>query len=105
MGQRGGLSELFCTPRRSHRCDGGDNAPVLDESHLVNARAKTANPCPNCGKPRVEQFRPFCSRRCADIDLHRWLGGAYAIPATEQDDDEPDEAGPDNADPGEQRSR
>jgi uncharacterized protein len=67
----------------------------------LNARPKTANPCPICGKPRVEQFRPFCSRRCADIDLHRWLGGAYAIPATEQDDDEPDEAGPDNADPGE----
>jgi endogenous inhibitor of DNA gyrase (YacG/DUF329 family) len=101
MGQRGGLSGLFCTPRRSHRCDGGDGAPVPDESHLLNARAKTANPCPICGKPRVEQFRPFCSRRCADIDLHRWLGGAYTIPATEQDDDEPDEAGPDNADPGE----
>ena len=47
---------------------------------------KTAKPCPICGKPRVEKFRPFCSRRCADIDLHRWLGGAYAVPAQEQDD-------------------
>jgi endogenous inhibitor of DNA gyrase (YacG/DUF329 family) len=44
--------------------------------------------CPICGKRRVEQFRPFCSRRCADIDLHRWLGGSYGIPAAEQDDSE-----------------
>jgi endogenous inhibitor of DNA gyrase (YacG/DUF329 family) len=71
----------------------------------LNGRAKTAKPCPICGKPRVEQFRPFCSRRCADIDLHRWLGGAYAIPAVEQDDDEADEAGPDDVDPGDQRSQ
>jgi endogenous inhibitor of DNA gyrase (YacG/DUF329 family) len=44
--------------------------------------------CPICGKPLVEQFRPFCSRRCADVDLHRWLGGSYGIPAAEQDDSE-----------------
>ena len=31
--------------------------------------------------------RPFCSKRCADIDLHRWLGGNYAIPAVEPPDD------------------
>ncbi|HET6378263.1 MAG TPA: DNA gyrase inhibitor YacG [Methylocella sp.] len=40
-----------------------------------------ARPCPVCGKPAVFAFRPFCSKRCADIDLHRWLGGVYAIPA------------------------
>jgi endogenous inhibitor of DNA gyrase (YacG/DUF329 family) len=51
----------------------------------MTASAKT---CPICGKPLVEQFRPFCSRRCADIDLHRWLGGSYGIPAAEQDDSE-----------------
>ena len=55
--------------------------------------AKTAR-CPICGKLRVEGFRPFCSRRCADIDLHRWLGGAYSIPAEEEDDVEPDEQAP-----------
>jgi endogenous inhibitor of DNA gyrase (YacG/DUF329 family) len=42
--------------------------------------------CPVCGKPQVERFRPFCSRRCADVDLHRWLSGAYALPAHEDDD-------------------
>ena len=36
--------------------------------------------CPICGKPRSEQFRPFCSKHCADIDLGRWLGGRYAVP-------------------------
>jgi uncharacterized protein len=39
--------------------------------------------CVICGKPQIERFAPFCSRRCADIDLHRWLSGTYAIPVTE----------------------
>jgi len=42
--------------------------------------------CPICGKAAVQLFRPFCSRRCADVDLNRWLSGVYAIPAVEQDD-------------------
>jgi endogenous inhibitor of DNA gyrase (YacG/DUF329 family) len=36
--------------------------------------------CPICGKAAGEDFRPFCSRRCADVDLGRWLKGGYAIP-------------------------
>jgi len=50
-------------------------------------RSDPPNPCVVCGKPRVEAFRPFCSRRCADVDLHRWLSGAYALPALEDDSD------------------
>ncbi|MCI0465982.1 MAG: DNA gyrase inhibitor YacG [Beijerinckiaceae bacterium] len=46
-------------------------------------------PCSICGKPAAHAFRPFCSKRCADIDLHRWLGGIYAVPAA----DEPDPGG------------
>ena len=42
--------------------------------------------CPICGKPAVEKYRPFCSKRCADVDLNRWLTGSYVIPAR---DDEP----------------
>ena len=42
--------------------------------------------CPICGKPAVDQFKPFCSKRCADVDLNRWLTGNYVIPAM---DDEP----------------
>jgi endogenous inhibitor of DNA gyrase (YacG/DUF329 family) len=41
-------------------------------------------PCPICSKPEAQQFRPFCSRRCADVDLSRWLKGNYAIPADEK---------------------
>ena len=45
--------------------------------------------CPQCGKDRVEKYRPFCSKRCADIDLHKWFSGTYAVAAVE--DDEPEE--------------
>ncbi|MGL5114985.1 MAG: DNA gyrase inhibitor YacG [Beijerinckiaceae bacterium] len=54
----------------------------------VEAAQPTGKPCGTCGKPSVERFRPFCSARCADVDLHRWLAGNYAIPAAKQDDDE-----------------
>jgi len=36
--------------------------------------------CPVCDKPAAADFQPFCSRRCADIDLGRWLKGSYVIP-------------------------
>ena len=56
-------------------------------------RASGARPCPICGKPAVEASKPFCSERCRDVDLNRWLSGSYAIPAresdTEDDADEP----------------
>ena len=41
--------------------------------------------CPECAKPTVETYRPFCSKRCADLDLGRWLNGSYAIPVYEED--------------------
>lgn len=47
--------------------------------------------CPQCGKPRVQDFRPFCSARCRDLDLGKWLNGAYAIPAVEADEEFPEE--------------
>jgi endogenous inhibitor of DNA gyrase (YacG/DUF329 family) len=48
-------------------------------------------PCPICKKQPIEQFIPFCSARCADVDLHRWMGGVYAIPVTDSDPDEENE--------------
>ncbi len=48
--------------------------------------------CVICGKPQDGAYRPFCSKRCADVDLNRWLSGGYAIPAAEED--EPDEGEP-----------
>ncbi|MGR3436277.1 MAG: DNA gyrase inhibitor YacG [Shimia sp.] len=46
--------------------------------------------CPVCGRPTQAAHRPFCSRRCADVDLARWLSGGYAIPASEDDPDAPE---------------
>jgi len=51
---------------------------------------KSSTPCPICGKPRVQQFRLFCSKRCADVDLNRWFKGVYAVPVTETDDEDGD---------------
>jgi hypothetical protein len=48
--------------------------------------------CPICGKPAVEEFRPFCSKRCADIDLNRWLSGTYVIPAADDSGDDDEDA-------------
>jgi len=36
--------------------------------------------CPICKKSAAAQTKPFCSKRCADIDLHRWLSGNYVVP-------------------------
>ena len=44
--------------------------------------------CPICGKPVDPAYRPFCSRRCADIDLNRWLSGVYAVPVKEEEDED-----------------
>ncbi|HZV20659.1 MAG TPA: DNA gyrase inhibitor YacG [Hyphomicrobiales bacterium] len=44
-------------------------------------RTPSASLCVVCHiRPQTERYRPFCSKRCADIDLHRWLDGVYAIP-------------------------
>ncbi|WP_116600066.1 DNA gyrase inhibitor YacG [Primorskyibacter marinus] len=42
--------------------------------------------CPICEKPTDPAYRPFCSKRCADVDLAKWLTGSYAIPSTDPDD-------------------
>jgi uncharacterized protein len=52
-----------------------DTLPGERRAHEKKDRA-----CPICGKPRDERYDPFCSRRCADVDLHRWLKGSYVIP-------------------------
>lgn len=59
-----------------------------DETSPVPPRA-----CPICRKPAVERYRPFCSKRCADVDLQRWFTGAYAVPVVEEDRSADDEDG------------
>ncbi|MFV2051727.1 DNA gyrase inhibitor YacG [Aliiroseovarius sp. YM-037] len=48
--------------------------------------------CPICQKESDKKYRPFCSKRCADIDLGHWFDGTYTAPSTEEDDvaDEPE---------------
>ena len=48
---------------------------------------RSPRPCPICKAMSVAKYHPFCSRRCADIDLHRWFTGRYAVPAEEPPDD------------------
>ncbi|PPC82935.1 MAG: DNA gyrase inhibitor YacG [Hyphomicrobium sp.] len=57
--------------------------------------------CPICSDVTTDEiYRPFCSRRCADVDLGRWLTGSYAIPGDANDDEanEPSALPPDNDD-------
>jgi endogenous inhibitor of DNA gyrase (YacG/DUF329 family) len=63
----------------------------------VMPAAKIRDACPICGKPVVADFKPFCSRRCGDVDLNRWLSGVYAVPVTE--DEEEDERREDGGEP------
>jgi hypothetical protein len=56
---------------------GNDNNPSKPKP------AAKARVCPICGKPRSERYDPFCSKRCADVDLHRWLKGGYVVPGDE----------------------
>jgi endogenous inhibitor of DNA gyrase (YacG/DUF329 family) len=50
--------------------------------------SRAVSRCPICREPTERSFRPFCSKRCRDVDLARWLGGTYAIPGAEPADGE-----------------
>ena len=57
------------------QADNDNHADKQKTSHLADAKK-----CPICSKSTTHQYRPFCSKRCADVDLSRWLNGNYAIP-------------------------
>ena len=56
----------------------------------VSKKGARPERCPICGKPGSDDTKPFCSTRCADVDLQRWFSGAYAIPVAE-DESAPEE--------------
>jgi hypothetical protein len=58
--------------RPKERARSGDTAP--------SQSGPLTKPCPVCGKPAHEATKPFCSPRCRDVDLNRWLSGSYVIP-------------------------
>ncbi|MDO9059640.1 MAG: DNA gyrase inhibitor YacG [Bradyrhizobium sp.] len=49
-----------------------------------------AKKCPICGKPAIEASKPFCSERCRDVDLNRWLSGSYVVPGRPEADEDAD---------------
>jgi len=57
---------------------------VMKPDQPIPLRAvRTQAQCPVCGKPADDKYRPFCSKRCADIDLGRWLKESYRVPTDE----------------------
>lgn len=56
--------------------------------------------CPVCGAPVVAQYRPFCSKRCADVDLNRWLTGGYVVPGEDGEAADVPPPRPEDGDPG-----
>jgi uncharacterized protein len=51
------------------------------------APLRPKRPCPECGKPSARETYPFCSTRCKEVDLNRWLSGRYAIPVRDDEED------------------
>ena len=64
--------------------DNSSAAPEAAKGKVAGLRR--SRPCPICSKPSTKGNYPFCSQRCKDVDLSRWLTGSYAIPAEEEDD-------------------
>jgi uncharacterized protein len=56
----------------------------------AEAKKRSEKPCPICRKPASDASRPFCSERCRNVDLNRWLSNSYSIPAAADDDEEAD---------------
>jgi endogenous inhibitor of DNA gyrase (YacG/DUF329 family) len=67
----------MATSRAGKNGNGGTGGP----------KGKEQRDCPVCGAPAEADHAPFCSSRCADVDLGRWLRGAYAIPTDEPPDE------------------
>ena len=63
--------------------------PAKPPGH-ASPEGENAKPCPICGKLSTKENRPFCSTRCRDVDLNRWLSGSYVIPARPDEDDDND---------------
>jgi len=64
--------------------------PPKDAGHGPGSSKGSEKPCPICGKPAIEASRPFCSERCRDVDLNRWLSNSYAIPGRNEADEDED---------------
>jgi len=64
--------------------------PPKDAGSGRGPSKRSEKPCPICGKPAKKESRPFCSERCRDVDLNRWLSNSYAIPGRKDPDEDAD---------------
>lgn len=69
----------------------GQSKPIQKAQMAKATGTKTTGRCPICKDETEQAFRPFCSSRCADIDLGKWMTGSYAIPVTEHTGDSEDD--------------
>jgi endogenous inhibitor of DNA gyrase (YacG/DUF329 family) len=53
-----------------------------------NEESDNSMACPMCDKDTDAKYRPFCSKRCSDLDLGKWLTEAYVIPAADTDEED-----------------
>lgn len=65
------------------------NGLVMSDEPAKVIPIRALRPCPECKHQSSREHYPFCSRRCREVDLNRWLSGAYVIPAKDSEDDEP----------------
>lgn len=79
------------TPDADAGGDGASKGGAGGSTSMENATSPDKSPpCPICGKPSQARFQPFCSARCSDVDLNRWLKGTYVIPGKPVTDEEED---------------
>jgi endogenous inhibitor of DNA gyrase (YacG/DUF329 family) len=75
-------------PDQASAGKGKPQVPAKPSAEPSSAKPKPTptKPCPICGKPATEAAEPFCSPRCRDVDLNRWLSGSYIVPGKPEDD-------------------
>lgn len=76
---------------------GGPRSPAAGKTGGGGVIPLKRRRCPTCGHPTAARFRPFCSRRCADIDLGRWLRGEYRIASDDEGKADDEAPGPDRS--------
>jgi uncharacterized protein len=64
-----------------------EKGPAREEKGSAKGKG-SAKKCPICGKPATTASHPFCSERCRDVDLNRWLSNSYAIPGSKDEDED-----------------
>jgi uncharacterized protein len=77
----------FAAGRGEAGQDQGNPGGVEKGESGKGGRSGASRSCPICGKPSQQATLPFCSKRCRDVDLNRWLSGSYVVPGREGEDE------------------